>query len=102
MQKPFFVHINNKRPGNYRGNTPRGATILVSPKDDHQVEVRVAYCSKQDQFEKAIGRAVAAASESQVINKRMVPKFVSDVEAVTAGEPCSLPREYDYLLRNFV
>ena len=61
--------------------THGGATVQVSGDTNNvgSVQVRVAKCSKKDNYCKAIGRAVAEAAEPVNIPLRLLPRFMADV-----------------------
>lgn len=94
--KPYYRHIRLVNDNTkFRGL--RALTLYVQEnKDDHQkIDVGVARCSGKDQFEKAIGRAVASAAERTTIYKRDLPKLVD-------GYVNRYYTDFSYLLRDLV
>lgn len=87
MFKPFFVHRNH--PSGKRPNTtPRGFSVLITPKMDNprEVFVQVTMCSPKDEFNKKEGRSFAKATPPEVHNTRDVPNILA-----TFSRLCDLP-----------
>jgi hypothetical protein len=102
--KPFFVHFNRtvtKRDSSKRRHMPRGFTVYVQPSAlDRHVQVQITFCSAADEFSKKQGRELAMAAETQVVNPRELPKFLSD-----AAQKCGTWSEehfYLYILKYIV
>jgi len=79
--KPFFIHINRSAHWNgpwHPRKDPRGHTLYITPVDGDESKcvLRIATCSKNDQFCRATGRTVAQASEPHVLLKRDILYFL--------------------------
>lgn len=70
--KPFFIHKQTP------GGKFNGFTAKVEPTDNPRtVNVAVCFCSRKDNFVKAVGRNVAEQQTFNEINKRQLPDWLS-------------------------
>ena len=65
------------------------------------VEVRGAFCSPKDQFDKKKGRSYASAAPSKLIHKRRLPSMLAAMEQVVTGY-VSEDSNYYYVLKYVV
>jgi len=99
--KPFYIHEHHQ-PGKLSGRTPRGFTLRVSPdpENNRNVLVQGAWCSNKDEFNKRTGRSLADIAESKSINKRVLPRLVTQMQQVVyPGTTWAQERDHYYLLK---
>ena len=100
--KPFYIHINPFNPGQrITGGRPRAATFLITEnKDPNKVNVQAVLCSRDDAFCKKTGRELAQVVEDvRECNKRRLPGILAECERLMTRKE---PKDYNYILRNFV
>ena len=90
--KPFFIHYNrNKRrdDAGWLKHIPRGFTAFIQEHqtDPHSVRVQVSFCSYKDEFSKKQGRTEAELANTEIVNKRSLPKLLQSCNLA-----CHLPR----------
>ena len=99
MMKPFYIHKQTP------GGKFNGFTARIEPASDPRaVNVMVAFCSRKDNFVKAIGRNVAEQQGFTQINKRYLPEFLGQLYAKSWGEmnPKGFGELFNYVLKYVV
>lgn len=99
--KPFFIHEQFQK---WERAVCNGITFYVKPSEEEgMVEIRIAQCSRKDQYCKATGRAVAQAAEHMLVPVREVGKTLAILYYncfKDKPEPCL--QKYDYIYKYMI
>jgi hypothetical protein len=97
-----YFHIRNFNP-NAKRSKFNAATVRVEGNLNYvgQVDVQVAYCSKEDQFSRAKGREVANKATPKVMTLYNLPLELAKIDELVMGEEC--PKDfYAFGIRYFL
>ena len=105
--KPFYVHgCRNRRRDDKPAlrSQPHGFSVLVTPSNqDRMVNIQVAMCHYEDEFNRKMGRKMAELADIKTVNARDLPHELVKLRAkIQNVGPRNWRGAYDYILRYVV